>query len=73
VNTMETADKKKYIQRRSFFIRLFSIATGMGVLGRLVPSFFREASSLSEDPSVLVKIHPQAVSRTEKNRDSHDK
>ena len=70
-NTMETTDQKNSIQRRSFFVRLLSSAAGIGVLGSFIPDFLKPAIFGKKDISIHVKIHPQAVSRTNKDYESH--
>jgi hypothetical protein len=68
---MKTKDQNNNIQRRSFFARLISIAAGIGILGSRIPNFLKASISRKEYISIQTKIHPQAVSRTKKDYDSH--
>jgi hypothetical protein len=67
---METTDQKNSIQRRSFILRLLSSAAGIGVLGNFIPDFFRGKNSRKKNTSIQAIIHPQAVSRANKDYES---
>jgi hypothetical protein len=69
-NTMETTGQKNIVQRRSFIIRLFSSAAGIVALGSFIPDYLKSKISLNKNKSILVKIHPQAVSRANKDYES---
>jgi hypothetical protein len=69
-DVMETIDQKNSIQRRSFILRLLSSATGIGVLGSLMPGYLKSKISWKKKTSIQVNIHPQAVSRANKDFES---
>jgi hypothetical protein len=68
---METINQKNTIQRRSFFIRLLGSAAGISVIGSFIPDFLKTELSSKKDSSIQVRIHPQAVARTNKDYESH--
>jgi hypothetical protein len=63
---MERIEQNNRMQRRSFFARILGGAAGIGIFGR----FFRKISnsnvSFRNHASIHIKIHTQAVPRTNK-------
>ena len=68
---MKKTNQDYNMQRRSFFLRLISGAAGISILGGLIPSFLKPGIFSKKSISLQVKIHPEAVSRTNKNDESH--
>jgi hypothetical protein len=63
---MERIEHNNRIQRRSFFARILSGAAGIGIFGSFLKKVSKPNVSFRNKAPINIKIHTQAVSRTNK-------